>query len=703
MTLMADSSPAEFSDAEIGVDVGGTHTDVAVRIGSVLVRGKALTSYDDFSLGMLEAISVAAEQLGMSLGELLAKTKRLINGTTVVTNSIAERRGAKVGVLVTTGFKDVFRIAGGPRLAVFDDHLQSNVPDLVDRSLIAEVDGRFSSDGSELVPLAEGRVLEAARALVDAGAEAIAVCFLMSHLRPEHELRAEELVREIAPDSFVSLSHRIQRREGENRRWTAAVLNAFVHANAETYLNSISDSLAAAALREAPTFFQGVGGAISRRRAERIPLLLHGSGPAGGAIGANELGRSMGVENILIGDMGGTSFDTAAIEGNQLRIKKNVAFDRFETGLSLVDVVSIGAGGGSIAWVSERGVPQVGPRSARSTPGPACYGRGGQEPTVTDAMLVLGIMDPDNYLGGRLPLRRDLAEKALMNVFGERFGWSAPEAAGAVHDLVVMNMARAIHELTVENGQDPQDFMFLAYGGTLPMFAAQIASALGVPEVVIPKDSSVFCARGLLAAEHAVRVERTVSWRIGPGGLEVVNAAADEMIQQASDELRQEGVAENAISIRRSGDLRFVGQVHQLSMDLPNHALTVEDSAAITSGFRRLYERIYGRGTAWDGVATQLVSLVVTATGRGERARQPTADVTAGSSASPVRVKEREIFLPAERQFATVPIYDGNAFIPGMVTVGPAIIDEIDTTIFVPTTVELTRDKYFNYRMRGMV
>jgi N-methylhydantoinase A len=682
----------------IGVDVGGTHTDVAVVAGRRVERGKALTTYDDFSRGVLEAIGVAAEQLGMSSEDLLGDTRVLINGTTVVTNAITQLRGSKVGVVVTAGFKDTFRIAGGPRKNEYDDHLQTNVPDLVARDAIAEVQERLNYAGEVVVPLNEDELEAGVKRLVDeVGIDALAICFLSSYISPEHELRAEGLVKKLYPDLFVTASHRVFPVRGENRRWTTAVLNSFVQDRAETYLDTVSRKLSEAGLGGALAFFQGLGGGISRERAAQYPLALLGSGPAGGAIGANELGKRMGKSRVLIADMGGTSFDTGIINENEIHIEKNIEIGPFETGVNLVDVVSIGAGGGSIAWVSERGAPQVGPQSAGSTPGPAAYGKGGEEPTVTDAMTVMGFIDPDNYLGGRVQLDVGLATRALEEKFASSFGWSLEEAASAVHDLVVVNMATAVHEVSVEKGYDPRNFVFLAYGGTLPLFASQIADRLGISTVVIPQNSSVFSALGLLASDFVVRADQTVAWDLSrTEELDRVNETADQLAEQVLAEMRTEGFADADIQLLRSADFRFQGQVYELTLPLPDRPLTPEDGEILGKRFAELYEQTYGEGTAWKGVPEELLNYTVTAIGR--QPRPPThAAEREPASLDQIRKGEREIYLPMTGSRERLPIYDDLGFTPGTVAEGPAIVDAVDTTIFVPPATSITRDEHMNY------
>jgi N-methylhydantoinase A len=681
----------------LGVDVGGTHTDVQVVSGGRVARGKALTTYDDFSRGVLGAISVAAETLGTSPDELLRRCRLMVNATTVVTNAIAQLKGTKVGVVVTAGFRDEFRFAGCSRIQEFDDQLQVNAPELVARRDVLEIDERIDYSGLEVVPLDEAQVDAAARRLVeDSGVKAIAICFLSSYVNPVHETRTKELIQARYPQLFVTASHEVTSLLGENRRWTTAMLNCFVHEQAHVFLESLAGNLDAAGLAGNLTFFQGLGGGISMERAKEFPLALLGAGPAGGAVGANELAKRMNEPNILLGDMGGTSFDTGIIVGNEIRIDKGIDLGLFKTALSVVDVVSVGAGGGSIAWIDERGVPQVGPQSAGSTPGPAAYGLGGELPTVTDAMVAMGFIDPDNYLGGRVQLRPDLSEQALRSEFAEDGGWSLDEAALAVHDLVVTNMAHAVREVSVNKGYDPRDFLFLAYGGTLPMFAVQIADTLDVTRVVVPRDSPVFCAWGLLMSDYMLRYEQTVNWNVSRvEELPRVNASAQRLVAQAISGMRDEGFGDGEVSIVRSGDMQYAGQVHALPVELPDGDLVSDSVPGLIDGFTRVYEETYGVGTALRGMQERLVNYAITAT--GEMPSPPLTRLPTSPRAPEEFLKRRrDVYLPAERQRRSTPIYDEALFSVGSTVAGPAIIEAVDTTIFVPTGVTAARDPFYN-------
>ncbi|MGV0833990.1 hydantoinase/oxoprolinase family protein [Mycolicibacterium thermoresistibile] len=681
----------------MGVDVGGTHTDVQLVVGDELARGKALTTYDDFSRGVLEAIEVAAAELNLTRADVLERGRLAVNATTVVTNAITQLRGGRPGVLVTAGFRDEFRFAGCSRISEFDDQLQVNVPDIVERRNIAEIQERIDYAGEVIIAVDPDEVAEAAQRLVEeGGVDSIAICFLSSFTNPDNEKAAAEAVRRRYPDLFVTASHEVTALLGETRRWTTALLNCFVHKQAHEFLSSLDGKLRSEGLGGGLAFFQGLGGGISKERAEQFPLALLGAGPAGGVVGANQLAAAMGEKNVLIGDMGGTSFDTGIIVDNEVSVAREIDLGLFRTALSLVDVVSVGAGGGSIAWISERGVPQVGPRSAGSIPGPAAYGQGGDQPTLTDAMVVMGIIDPANYLGGRVALHQDRAEAALLEKFAEPMGWSLDEAAAAVHDLAVTTMAHAVREVSVNKGHDPRDFLFLAYGGTLPMFAVQIGRALGIKRVVVPRDSPVFCAWGLLMSDYLLRYDQTVNWNLTRlDEIKRVNDVGRSLEETARRAITAEGFTDEDVVIERSGDLQFAGQVHALSLPLPDQDLDASEIGELKERFLKLYESTYGVGTAWTDMPEQLVNYTVTA--RGSLPRPPLDPVPAQpTDEAAMRKGEREVFQPDAGERRRTPIYDERLFTVGSSVSGPAVMEATDTTIYVPAGVVATRDPFTN-------
>ena len=685
--------------AMIGTDVGGTHTDVAVLHGDRVARGKALTTYDDFSRGLLEALDVAAAELDLPLKELLNLTESFMNSTTVVTNMITELRGSTVGVLTTGGFVDTLRLAGGVRGWEPDDHAASqvNAPKLVSRKAVVPITERIDWSGKVIVPLNEQEVEEAAEYLVkEVGVDAVAICFLSSFANPVHERSAEEIVRSLYPDLFVESSSRLFPVAGETRRFTTAVLNSFVQERTAMYLHTVKRALRQAGLRCEVSFFQGLGGVYSLNRALAFPLGLLGSGPAAGAIGANALAQAMGYKNVLVGDMGGTSFDTGIIVDNQVRVERNLQLGKFRTGINIVDVASVGAGGGSIVSVSELGVPRVGPHSAGSTPGPAAYGKGGEDPTVTDALVVLGLIDPERYLGGRIKLRSDLAESALSTRLANHFNWTAAQAASAIYELAVVQMATAVREVSVQKGHDPREFLFLAYGGTIGLFASDIASQLGVGKVVIPGNNSVFCAQGLLSADVVVQFDQSVGWNLSNAAdLPRVNTIAEETVAKALAAMTADGFSEG-VEIRRSAECRFQGQTFGLAVDLPARPLKEDDAASITRAFRQEYERVYGAGTAWEGVSTTMVTYSVVATVRRDSPSVYRAVTTKNPPTTARSATSRPVNIPGSDHVSDVPVYTSSALSVGSMIEGPAIFDLTDTTIWVPPNVTANRDSYNN-------
>jgi N-methylhydantoinase A len=668
--------------------------------GGALVRGKALTTPDDFAEGVLAAIADASSKAGVEIGEFFPQVDRFINGTTIVTNALTELKGARVGAIVTRGFRDMFRIANGPRQNEYDDHRQLNSPDIVPPECIREATERVDFAGEILVPLDEEEASETIRSLVeDEQIEALAVGFLWSFLCPDHERRMRELVAERFPDLPVFLSHEISPMLGAYERWMSTVLNAFVSVRTSRYMAALEEKLGQAGLQPARlSYLHGLGGIANRREIELAPLTLWQSGPAGGVIGANDLGKTLGVRNLIASDMGGTSFDVSVIPDNEVTIERHRSLTPWDvqTGVSLVDVVSIGAGGGSIAWIDARGVPQVGPMSAGSDPGPACHDRGGTEATVTDALVAMGFIDPERYLGGRVQLRPELSAAALER-FGQRFGWSAVEAARSVHDLVSTSMALALHEVSVRRGHDPLEFTMVAYGGTLPLFAATIARRSDIPSVVIPRNSSVFSAWGVMIGDHLRRYERSVGWNTSdPSGLARVNEILRELEGRAQSDLQAEGFDRDKITLKRTGTFQFMGQVWQLPMALPDGELESSDVERLPGDFAAVYEKHYGTGTAWEGSPVVLVDVAVD--GVGIEAK-PSLRLEPSDAKAPSPAQIRDVYLPEVGETRQIPVFEELDVLPGATLPGPCIIAADDTTVYVPDGASISRDGYWHLHM----
>jgi N-methylhydantoinase A len=683
----------------LGIDVGGTHTDLMLASPEGLVRSKAFTTHGNYSDGIFNALDVASEQLGVTTADILPNCRAFVNGSTIVTNVITELRGAHVGVLITRGFRDTFRLAGGARQADYNDHVQIPPPDVVKRDSIEEVSERVTSAGEIVVPLDEDEVRAAVRRLREKGVEAIAVCYLWSFNEPAHERRSREIISEEFPEAFVTISSDVHPVIREFPRFMTAVFNCMSHRATTRYVEQLQDRLSDAGFDGALTFFQGIGGSVGVDVVQSEPITLMQSGPAGGVMGARYIAEQLGLKNILIGDMGGTSFDTAVLPNLEVAVAKQASFGPFHTGVNILDVISVGAGGGSIAWIDSRGVPQVGPHSAGSEPGPACYGRGGSEPTVTDANVVLGLIDPGNYLKGRHQLDVDAARDVIQSRIGDPLDWSVEHAAAAVYDLAVIEMANALRVVSIERGHDPREFTFFSYGGGLGLFAAEICRRLGCPNIVIPDNASAFSAYGVLIADYVRQYDRTVNWVLSDTTrASEVNAIAAELIAQAVADAAQEGLTEADLTIERSGDFRFLGQVYEVPVPLPNRDLTEEDAAKLEEEFPQTYERSYGEGTAWVGSPVVLLNLSIKVTNRRPKPaghEQEPHD----SNPEPEAVAHRDVFLPIERRAESLPVYPESQLPPGASVEGPCIIDVGDTTLYIPENATATRDRFFNFAL----
>jgi N-methylhydantoinase A len=689
---MTSASSSTFA---IGVDVGGTHTDLCVNSDFGRHRAKAFTTHQDYSVGIVDALRVAATEAGLGLEELLRLTSRSVVSTTIVTNAVTELVGARVGVFVTAGFGDTFQILGGFRRNVLDDHEQTNPPQLVARPDVIEVQERVTRDGV-VVPLNEGDVRRGVRRLKEAGVDTIAVCLLWSFREPGHEERIRQLIHEEWPEAFVSLSSEVHPVIREHERFTAAVFNAFCQPAAVRLLDTLEARLRSLDYSGPLAYFSGAGGTIGVELARKFPILLLQSGPAGGVIGATNLGKAMGKPSVLSGDMGGTSFDACLIEDGAPTVTHRFEVDKFQTGVSLIEVISIGAGGGSVGHLDERNVPQVGPLSAGSMPGPACYGRGGTRPTVTDAAVTVGLIDPGNYLAGRAQLLPGKSIQAMDSVFKSTYGWSAEQASEGVLELVCTNMSLALRRISVERGHDPRQFQFIAFGGTLPLFATRICEKLGMHELIVPANSSVFSALGTLTANYLRRYSRTVHWKLGVDvGLKQAQDAWADMSARAEKEAATYGLAADQVERRWSADLRFEGQVFEVEVPLPD---VLNDQAAerVALEFPKHYEKVYGTGSAWQAADVIAVSLNLTCAGPSAGDYFP---VTArGEPTTAVPATARMVFL--DSKWTEIPVYRESDLAVGCSFEGPAVADLSDTTLFVAAGWECTRDQYANFVLR---
>jgi N-methylhydantoinase A len=686
------------------VDIGGTFTDcIIVADDGRVAYGKALSSpADDFQSGFFGSLEAAAGQLGHTGEDLFDSLLKLIShGSTVATNIVVEERGANVGLLTTLGHEDtlqmmrgVGRITGEPPENILKITETFKPTPLVPRHHVAGLVERVDSTGKVLVELDEAGLREAVTALAADGCDAFAVALLWSIQNPAHELRAREIINEIVPDAFVSVSHEISKSVGEYERTVATVINALVGPRTSQYLNTLDDRLAELGFEDGLMLMQSHGGMVPLQHGRRLPVLTIGSGPVGGLVGTQRLAADLGVPDVIATDMGGTSFDVGLLKDGEPLVALDTTLGKWNYRVPAVEVLSIGAGGGSIAWVDPQGTSlRVGPHSASSNPGPACYGRGGEEPTVTDANLVLGYVDPEVVFGTAADGRsihpdRDLAEAAIARV-AEPLGLSVIDAALGIVEIANTKMANLLENVVIGRGFDPRDFLLVSYGGSGPLHAAGYARALGIDRIAIPGEvASVWSAFGIALSDVRYHAERDVAL-LSPFDPAAMQAAYEELeAELLEDSAGERERAGGAVQIRRHARMRYEWQRNELEVELPLGDLDEAALTVATGDFESAYGERYGSAALLPGARLEITSLraeVLIPVGASKAARQT------GQGAAGAEKSTRLVAFERGAEPAPTKVYDGNGLLADQVVPGPAVIDLPTTGIVVPAGAKVTR------------
>jgi N-methylhydantoinase A len=692
----------------VGVDIGGTFTDcVVLDRGGRIIATKSPSTPGNFAEGMLAAMRAAAARLGLTFEQFCGDVKVLTHGTTVGTNALLQRKGARVGLITTRGHEDAIHIMRGSRGVTSRDikrvvHFPSSqkpVP-IVPKRLIEGVSERIDCFGEVVVPLNEGEAERAIRRLVEQGVEAIGVCFLWSFKYARHEQRIREMIRDIAPQLFVSCSVDIAPKWGEYERITATALNAYIGPVMARYLGNLDRQLKKSGYTQPLQITQCGGGSISVERAMESPLLTLDSGPVSGVTGSLYLGQLMAYPNIITTDMGGTSFDVGIIYDGQpaYSFVSNVA--QYEYFLPKVDIQAIGSGGGSLAQVDAASKTlRVGPESAGADPGPVCYGKGGTTPTVTDADVVLGTINPDNFLGGRIRLDRKKAVESVQRV-AATLGLSLMEAAGGIARIAEFKMADIIRRMTVEKGFDPRDFVLFAFGGAGPAHAGVFARELGVHRVIIPQKeiASTWCAFGAAAAD-ILHVYEQVDIQASPFDAARVNKAIDSLERKASAQMDRDGIARPRRRFRFSLDMRHKGQINEVEVMLPEKRAGNALWEPIRKRFYARYEQLYGRGSSYGEARLEIVTLRLRATAATPRPKLSAAKKLSAKIAAQAGRGKRDIYWADLKKAVATKIFDGALLAPGNRVSGPAVIETTDTTVVVHPGRLLRVDAFGNFEI----
>ena len=671
----------------VASDIGGTFTDLVYldeATGEVGVA-KASTTPANFAEGVIETLRKARLPV--------ADTSFFVHGSTIIINALTERKGAKTALITTKGFRDVLEIGRANRPDIYNMYYTKPKP-FVPRYLRFEVAERVNYKGEELQSLNPEDVRRAVERCRAEGVEAIAVCFLHSYANPSHEIECGEIINELAPDIPVTLSHQVTKEWREYERTNTAVLNSYVLPIASRYLDRLERDLASMGMRKVYHVMQSNGGIATFERGKQAPINLVESGPVAGVIGAAVIGELIGERNVISLDIGGTTAKTSLVENGTPKIttEYKIEYRRNFAGYPIlaptVDIVEIGAGGGSIAWIDKAGALRIGPVSAGADPGPACYGWGGTEPTVTDANVVAGRINPDYFLGGEIPLDVEKARKALQPI-ADAFHISVEQAAMGVIRLADANMVNALKLVSVRRGYDPRDFVLVAFGGGGAMHAAALMRELRVKKVIIPMQPAVFSAWGMLMTDLRQDYIRTLITRTDQVRPETLNAIFAEMEAQAAEDLAAQHVSPDNMVFQRFADMRYLGQEHTVKVPLPGGKITAESMPEINERFHQLHEHTY---TFRLDTKVELVNYHLTALGRVKKPALKPLDGT-DTSLEAARKGERRVNFD-ELGFHQAAIYERDLVPVGVTLRGPLVIEEPASTTVVFPDQQVTKDIY---------
>ena len=680
----------------VGIDVGGTFTDFAAQdegTGEVTIH-KTLTTPQDPSTGVIQGLEQLLKRHGMQFDDVT----HIVHGTTLASNTIIERKGEKAGLITTRGFRDVLELGRQKRYELYDLFIRKPVP-LIPRALIMEIGERQAYDGKVLVAPDEGESRAVVQRLLDLGVKSIAVCFLHSYANPQNEKMVESIIKDMAPDIPVSLSSDISPLYREYERTQTTVVNAYIIAKVRDYLRRMRDDLSSRGFNGILHIMQSAGGITTAETMERYPVRMIESGPAAGALMTAFYGQLSGYEDLISFDMGGTTAKMCLVEKGKPGTTNEfeIAQLQLKPGSGLVinvpaiDLVEIGAGGGSIAQV-RYGLIAVGPESSGADPGPMCYGRGGTEPTVTDADLILGYLNPDYFLGGEVKLGKEAALRGIKQKIAEPLGISVTQAAWGIHEIVNANMERATRLVSIERGHDPRRFTFVAFGGAGPIHGPRIAKSLGAARVMIPSAAGVTSALGLLSADIRFDLARTYVWKLDRQGHERIDDIYQEL-EEVGGQMLLESKARGDFVMIRSADMRYVGQGHEINVPLPSGRLSAEDLPKIEETFNQVYARRYGYSD--PGEPIEAITWKLTAYCAGQKLALKKLESQDRASEEALK-GYRPAYFPEFGDFVECPVYDRYRLFPSASLRGPAIVEERESTVVIVPDQEAQVDGYGN-------
>lgn len=683
---------------KIGIDVGGTFTDflLTAEDGSSEIY-KVLSTPDDPSIGLMDGLSEMAKAKNVSLREFIKDVKTIVHGTTVTTNAVLTRRGARTGLLTTKGLRDALEMRRGIREEQYNNRY-TNVEPLVPRHLRFPVEERLDYKGDTVIELKKKDVLNAASLFKKEDVEAIAICFMNSFSKNIHESLAAKIIKEQFPETYLTVSSSFLPSIRFYDRISTTVLNSYVGPILRSYLKSLIRKLKDIGFEGILLIMQSNGGVVSPQIAMDNAAVTLLSGPAAGPVAGIEYTSVQGYDDCLTIDMGGTSFDAALIKDKTPLVTTEGEINRLRIALPMLGIVTIGAGGGSIGWVDEGGLLRMGPQSAGSKPGPACYDSGGELPTCTDADLILGYLDKDFFAGGKIPLNYDRAIKAIKGKIADPLSMDVVEAASGMYRVINVNMASGVREVSVRRGHDPREFPLVVAGGAGPVHACMIALELEIPVMIIPKESSIFCAAGMLMSDLKHNFVRTYSTFLNRIDMKKFRSLFSEMEKEATNLLKSEHILEDSIQHIYSLDMRYVKQYHEVNVEITREEIERGDIESVALKFHPEHNRLYGYSLEEEKTPIELINLRLLSIGKTAKPKFKQEEYSQKDPSKALK-KRRKVYLPLKKVFEEVSVYDGHKLRYGNKVEGPAIIEQVNTTTFVTPEYNILCDQYGSYTM----
>ncbi len=677
---------------KIGIDVGGTFTDFIVAgHGLDTPIHKVLSTPHDPSVAVLTGLQEIAQilQPQADFGQFIGAVDTIVHGTTVTTNATLTRTGARSALLTTKGLRDALEMRRGIRERQYDNRY-TNVTPLVPRYLRQGIGGRLDRNGAEIEPLDLDDIRAAVALCKEEKVEAVSICFMNAFANPVHERTAAEFVRRELPEAFLTVSTDLLPSIRFYERVSTTALNSYVGPKLNRYLDQLVNRLRAAGFRGVLLIMQSNGGVISPQLAREKAALTLLSGPAGGPAAGLYFARALNTDRCITTDMGGTSFEASVAIGSPVTVNDG-EIARHKIALPMLDIHTIGAGGGSLGWLDEGGLLRVGPQSAGADPGPACYGKGGTLPTTTDANLVLGYLDPEYFAGGRMQLNVEAARRAIADHIARPMGLSVEEAAAGMYRIACNNMAQGVREVTIKRGFDPREFVYVAGGGAGPMHSCLICNELEIPLQVVPPSASVLCAFGMLLSELQHDFVRTFVTRLDALDWARLADLLGEMRLEGDRMLEEERVAVVQRRYRVRFDCRYVKQYHEVSFEVPAQAIEARDRQAVASAFHVEHNRLYGYSLEAEGAPIEVINVRLQAIGAIERPTYALERHSGGDARHALKGR-RTVYLPESASFQPAAVYDGHRLRCGNRIEGPAVIETVTTAVFVSGSFDCLMD-----------